>query len=106
MTELTKDLLQNVPLFKHCSLTLKNELLLSLKSQTYAPSNTVAREGEFGREIFFISSGELEILSLTDGSNYGILNAGEYFGDMSMFFNEKRTASVKAKTFCEIFILT
>ena len=30
---------------------------------------------------------------------------GDYFGDLSLILGEKRTASVRALTYCEVFIL-
>ena len=35
-----------------------------------------------------------------------MLKDGDYFGDLSLILGEKRTASVKALSYCEIFILT
>jgi len=105
MSELTGDLTKTVPLFNLCSPALMNELLLSLKVETYPPDNIVAGEGEVGNDIFFISKGELEINSAANKRSYGLLKEGEYFGDTSLIFNDKRTASVVTKSFCEILIL-
>ena len=80
-------------------------MLLTLRPQTYGPEGYVVREGEPGREIFFISRGELEITSEGGARSHGTLGDGEYFGDLSMLLAEKRTASVKALTYCEVFIL-
>ena len=60
---LTKDLLEKVPLFKYCTPVLRNVLLMALKPQTYAPGVLIAREGEVGKEIFFLSHGTVEILT-------------------------------------------
>jgi hypothetical protein len=103
---LTKDLLEKVPLFKYCSPVLRNVLLMALKPQTYAPGVFIAREGEIGKEIFFLSHGEVEIVSEDGEDHYGTLEDGDYFGDLSLILKEKRTASVKALTYCEVFILT
>jgi voltage-gated potassium channel len=103
---LTKDLLEKVPLFKHCSPVLRNVLLMALKPQTYAPGVLIAREGEIGREIFFLSHGTVEIVSEAEGARHGTLADGDYFGDLSLVLKEKRTASARALTYCEVFILT
>jgi hypothetical protein len=103
---LTRDLLDKVPLFKYCSPVLRNELLMSLKPETYAPGVIIAREGEIGREIYFLSHGKVEILSGDGREIYGTLGDGDYFGDLSLILKEKRTASVRALTYCEVFILT
>ena len=103
---LTKDLMEKVPLFKYCSPVLRNVLLLALKPQTYAPGVLIAREGEIGKEIYFLSHGKVEIISEDGNENYGTLEDGDYFGDLSLILKERRTASVRALTYCEIFILT
>ncbi len=103
---LTKDLLEKVPLFKHCSPVLRNVLLMALKPQTYAPGVLIAREGEIGREIFFLSHGTVEISSEDGAARHGTLADGDYFGDLSLVLKEKRTASARALTYCEVFILT
>jgi voltage-gated potassium channel len=103
---LTKELLEKVPLFRHCSPVLRNVLLMALKPQTYAPGVLIAREGEIGREIFFLSHGTVEILSEEQGARHGTLADGDYFGDLSLVLKEKRTASARALTYCEVFILT
>jgi hypothetical protein len=106
LRHLTRELLDTVPLFKYCSPALRNVLLMALKAQTYAPEGYIVREGELGKEIYFISQGEVEIISNEGENNHGTLGAGDYFGDLSLILREKRTASVRALTYCEIFILT
>jgi voltage-gated potassium channel len=102
---LTRDLLDSVPLFRHCSPALRNALLIALKPQTYAPDVYIARQGELGKEIYFLSRGRVEITSDNGKNKHGYLESGDYFGELSLILGEKRTASVKALTFCEIFIL-
>ena len=106
LLHLTRDLLEKVPLFKYCSPVLRNVLLMALKPQTYAPGVMIARAGEIGKEIYFLSHGKVEILSEDGDENCGTLEDGDYFGDLSLILKEKRTASVKALTYCEAFILT
>jgi voltage-gated potassium channel len=106
LLQLTKDLLEKVPLFKFCSPLLRNVLLMALKAQTYSPDGYIVREGEVGNEIFFISLGSVEVNSNEGKNIHGNLGEGDYFGDISLILNEKRTASVKALNYCEIFVLT
>lgn len=105
LLHLTHELLAKVPLFHHCSPTLRNVLLLSLHAQTYAPGGYIVREGEIGREIFFISRGQVEILSDAGEKDHGTLEDGDYFGVLSLLLGERRTASVKALSYCEVFVL-
>jgi voltage-gated potassium channel len=105
MMQLTKGLLDNVPLFKHSSKNLKNVLLLALKARTYNPNSYIVRSGETAKEIFFISKGAMDIINETNNKKYASMSEGDYFGNLSIMLSEKRTASVRTTEFCEIFVL-
>jgi Ion transport protein/Cyclic nucleotide-binding domain len=105
LLHVTHELVAKVPLFHHCSPTLRNVLLLSLHAQTYAPGGYIVREGEIGREIFFISRGRMEIITEGGDNAHGVFEDGDYFGDLSLLLGERRTASVKALSYCELFVL-
>lgn len=105
LQHLARKLIDKVPLFKFCSPVLRNSLLTALQPQTFAPDVYITREGEIGKEIFFLSRGTVEITSDNGKRKHGKLEDGDYFGDLSLIFGEKRMASVKAITFCEIFVL-
>jgi hypothetical protein len=105
LLHLTHDLLEKVPLFRHCSPALRNALLMALRPQVFGPGGYIVREGEVGNEIYFISQGTVEITSQEGDSSHGTLGSGEYFGDLSMLLGERRTASVRAVTYCDVFVL-
>lgn len=105
LVHLTQDLLARVPLFSYCSPPLRDALLLALHAYTYAPGVRIAAAGEAGREIFFLSHGQAAILSEDGGLQYGTLEDGDYFGNLSLMLGEKRTAAVQALTYCEVLVL-
>jgi voltage-gated potassium channel len=106
LLHLTKELRETVPLFKYATPTLRDILVKALDPQTFAPEDLIVQEGDIGEEIYFISQGKAEILSDAGRKNHGVLEKGDYFGYMSFILREKRTASVKAISYCEIFVLT
>ena len=103
--QLTKGLIDKVPLFKYSSENLKNVLLLALKAKTYDPNSLIVRSGEFAKEIFFISKGNMDIIDESGEKKYGSMTDGDYFGNLSIMLSEKRTASVRTTEFCEAFVL-
>jgi hypothetical protein len=105
LLHLTRDLLEQVPLFRHCTPALRNALLMALRPQVFGPDGYIVREGEVGNEIVFISRGTVEILTEERKKSHGNLGSGEYFGDLSMLLGERRTASVRAVTYCDVFVL-
>jgi hypothetical protein len=102
---LTKELIEQVPLFRHAEPALRNALLMSLEPQVHVPGSYVAREGERANGIYFVSRGRLEIVSGPDGVSHGTLEAGDYFGDLSLLLEERRTASVRALAYSDVFLL-
>jgi hypothetical protein len=105
LLHLASNMLETVPLFKHCSPALRNALLISLESKTFTPGSYIANEGELGKSIFFIVEGSVEILTVADGKSWGTLGEGDYFGFMSLALGERRTASIKSNGFCDVLIL-
>ncbi len=105
MMQLTKGLIDKVPLFKYSSENLKNVLLLALKAKTYDPNSLIVRSGETAKEIFFISKGNMDIINEGGEKKYGSMTEGDYFGNLSIMLGEKRTASVRTTEFCETFVL-
>lgn len=102
---LAKDLLKNVPLFKYCKPSLRDALMMELKQCTYDPGSHVVKEGDIGKEIFFISEGVVEIVK-KGKKKIEVLHSGDYFGHMSILLKEKRTATVVAISYCEMFVLS
>jgi len=105
LLHLARKILDTVPLFKYCSPVLRNELLISLESRTYTPDSYIAREGESGKAIYFITEGSVEITSEEGKKSWGTMSEGDYFGYMSMVLNERRTASTKTLGYCDLLIL-
>ena len=105
LAHLARDLTDRAPLFRECSPPLRNVLLMALKPKIFVPGSWVAHAGESGTDIFFVTHGELEIVSVKDGRVFGRLAGGDYFGELSLILGEKRSASVRAVTFSEAFAL-
>ena len=63
---------------------------------TYAPGETIFREGDAGHEFFVIKSGAVEIRS--GNRLLETLHADEIFGEMALIDDAPRSASAVAKT--------
>jgi voltage-gated potassium channel len=105
LLHLTEEIRQTVPLFRHASGLLRDALLTSLESRTYTPASIIAHEGDRGKSIFFIAEGTVEICSDAGKKSYGTMSNGDYFGFMSLTLDERRTASIKALSYCEMLVL-
>jgi len=105
MLHLAGEVMERVPMFRHCSALLRNKLLLALKPATFAPGNFLVREGEVGKAMTFISSGKVEIIAGEEEKHFGAMGPGDYFGYLSLALGEQCTGSVRAIDYCEVLIL-
>jgi CRP-like cAMP-binding protein len=64
----------------------------------YAGGEIIFRQGDEGDCMYVIQEGEVEVLSETDGKlvRLAVLDRGDFFGEMSIFQHEHRSATVRA----------
>ncbi len=105
MSKLLGDLLSNVPVFRHASPALRNELLLSLEPVVTQPGGYLVTDGDVADGIYFIAAGHVEVVSADGETVYGTLSTGDYFGDLTLLLKERRSASVRSVGFSEAFQL-
>ena len=78
--------------------TINNEHLNEIfsKNKNYQKGDVICRQGTQGQEMYFIKEGEVAVF--INGTPMATLNPGEIFGEISLFYNIKRTATIKATT--------
>ncbi|HWU91279.1 MAG TPA: cyclic nucleotide-binding domain-containing protein, partial [Kofleriaceae bacterium] len=95
------NLMATSPLFKPFSRMQQRDLLRRFTSHDVAPGTVVIHEGEEGRGLFVVLSGELDVSrrSVADGTTVplGALRTGDVFGEMSLLRNARTTATVVAQ---------
>lgn len=64
----------------------------------YAPGQPIVREGELGDCMYVVQSGTVEVVKTTSSGErcLGVLSDGDFFGEMSIFEHEVRSATVRA----------
>lgn len=67
--------------------------------KTYPAGQRIFSAGDAADYIYFIDSGEVSIFidKFNSKEEIQLLGPGDYFGEMAIFFNDKRTASAAAK---------
>ena len=73
------------------------------KEVKYKPGETILREGEAGNSLFLIGSGEIEVCVDREGGHripIYTLSKPEIFGEMALFENKPRAATVIAQKEC------
>jgi len=69
-------------------------------TKAFAPGEVVFAEGDKGDFMYVVRSGELEIVR--DGIVAETLGPGGIFGEMALIDGSPRSATVRAKTDCEV----
>jgi CRP-like cAMP-binding protein len=91
--------LQRISLFQGISRREFGILFESLVMRHYAPGEVLFNEGDVGRALFILESGQVEIARKADDGELrrvALLKAGDYFGEMSLIDEQPRTAAAIA----------
>ncbi|MBI2191156.1 MAG: glucose-6-phosphate dehydrogenase [Planctomycetes bacterium] len=98
------DVLEKVPLFQNCDTVFLNTLVMMLKPARYGPGDFIIKKGEKGSEMYVINRGEVEVLD-GKGKVLSNLSDGNFFGEIGLLLSTERTASIRAISDCDLFML-
>lgn len=103
---LKRELIENVPLFKGAGDAFIREVALELQAVVCPPGEYVIRSGDVGRDMYFISRGTVEVVTRGQGQEVvRTMTGGDFFGEIALFFDRPRSASVRAVEYCDLFRL-
>ena len=93
--QMGQGMLRKVPIFQDASKNLEfvHELTTKLVPQVIPPNTTVMKKGERGSNMYFITFGDFNILA-DNGSIVFTLKKGNFFGEIALLHNVKRTATI------------
>jgi diguanylate cyclase (GGDEF)-like protein len=98
--------LRSVPVFRSLSESQLQGMLVSATEHVYAVGTTVIRQGELHRSVYALLSGRVRVVESVPNSPVemfvGELGPGEVFGELGVFTDRARSASVVTleKTHC------
>jgi hypothetical protein len=79
---------------------------VGVASVMYEPGQDIVREGDVGQSLYFVRTGEVEVLKAPAGGGpierQATLGAGDQFGEIAVFQRLRRTATVRALTRVEL----
>ena len=96
MAKPSLELIRGVPLFAEADDRFLEQLAGEFMQRTYAAGETLAEEGETGRTLIVIESGNVTVT--VHGQEVGRLGPGDAFGEMALIDRSARSATVKADT--------
>ncbi len=98
----TAALVQQFPMFDVLPEARLRQVVALLKPRLAYPGERIVSTGERGDAMYFISSGAVEVDR--DGNTF-TLGTGDFFGELAMLANRRRTANVTAVGFCRLLAL-
>jgi voltage-gated potassium channel len=101
---LKRGVIEQVPIFRNANDNLKRELANALHPSVVTPGEVVFKIGDHARHMYFISKGTLEVIDANENI-VGDLHDGEFFGEMALLAKRRRMGTVRAKDYCELYLL-
>ncbi|KAM6936184.1 uncharacterized protein PEZ65_006377 [Lycodopsis pacificus] len=99
-----RSLVANMPLFANADPNFVTAVLIKLRFEVFQPSDFIIREGTVGRKMYFIQHGRVSVMAR--GNKETKLSDGSYFGEICLLTRGRRTASVRADTYCRLYSLS
>ncbi|XP_006012369.1 potassium/sodium hyperpolarization-activated cyclic nucleotide-gated channel 4 [Latimeria chalumnae] len=99
-----RKLVASMPLFANADPNFVTSMLTKLRFEVFQPSDYIIREGTIGKKMYFIQHGVVSVL--TKGNKETKLSDGSYFGEICLLTRGRRTASVRADTYCRLYSLS
>ncbi len=101
----TPDVLEHSAMFKDADPLLLNAVILAMQPIAVAKGEIILRQGEIADKMYLICRGEVEVLD-KDGNVMNTLKDGNFFGETGVLLARPRIATVRAKSLCDMFVLT
>ncbi len=95
--------LRDFSIFARLSSRELDELASRLRRAQLPAGTTVVEEEQVGDAFYLIDSGQAEVL--VEGRRVRIIGRGDYFGEIALVLDVPRTATVRALTPLDVFIL-
>ncbi|KAG7273191.1 hypothetical protein CRUP_019318 [Coryphaenoides rupestris] len=99
-----RKLVASMPLFANAEPNFVTAMLTKLRFEVFQPHDYIIREGTIGKKMYFIQHGVCNVL--TKGTLGMKLSDGSYFGEICLLTRGRRTASVRAETYCRLYSLS
>ncbi|BFZ64744.1 hypothetical protein YB2330_005896 [Saitoella coloradoensis] len=96
----------SLDMFRNLPDDVLHQICLSVTPQTFKPFTPIVQQGTQGTELFFILSGQVEVVDETNQKTLARLTAGQYFGELAILgLSDRRTATVRTVNAVDCLVL-
>ncbi len=85
----------------------KKDWVFTKKNLHFKKDDVIFDERDEGEEMYFIASGEVQIVKTIDDVNVNLasLSSGDFLGEMALITGSRRVASAIASTDCDLHVM-
>ena len=98
--------IKQCPFFDFCNSEIIKALALCLKPMRFTAGDVIVQYGDLGAEMYFIETGTVAVVSADDRTVFCELGDGNFFGETALFFKQHRMATIRARNYCQVLLLT
>lgn len=103
--DVLREQLKSAPLFKDCDNGCLHSICLALKLKVIPAGEYLVRKGDKGDVMFLVAMGTAEVVSESGDAVYAEIAPGSFLGEVALFYDVSRTASVRARGDLTVFEL-
>lgn len=100
-----RPLMDKVAFFRNASEEFVRDIVPRLEIQEFGAGYTVFRQGDVGDAMYFLTSGQVELILEDTGKQLGVLSEGAYFGELAVLMEAPRSATAQMLNDCEVYEL-
>lgn len=95
--------LKEMPMFSDVPPEAINRVILEIRERDVPKGGVILKEGDPADEFYILRSGSAAVFK--NGKEMAALSAGEYFGEIALFEDTPRTATVTARESCSLLVM-
>jgi len=100
-----REVLTAIPLFRELTDEGLDLIAERLKHISYAKGQTIFRQGDLGKAMYLVESGQVVVWNEKDNEAIAYLGRGSFVGEIALLLPEPRSASLKVALDADLYVL-
>ena len=101
---LKNEIVKKIDIFEGAGEDFIEEVAMFLEPELLTPGDLVFEKGDYGSALYFLVNGLLEVID-EEENVINTMQSGEFFGEIALFMQTPRTATIRAITYCDLYKL-